>query len=155
MDIHILAVGHRMPEWVTRGYEEYARRMPRHCRMVLREIAPGSRTKGADIARALKAEGDRLLAAIPPGAQVIALERQGRTIDTATLAGELKRWLDSGTVPVFLVGGPEGLHGDCLARANVTWSLSALTMAHPIVRVVLAEQMYRAWSIVAKLPYHR
>ena len=155
MEIHILAVGSRMPEWVERGYREYAKRMPKHCRLDLREIPAGRRTKGADIARALQEEGARLLAAVPPGTHVVALERRGRPIDTASLAAELRRWLDSGTEPVFLIGGPEGLHSDCLARANATWSLSALTMAHPVVRVVLAEQLYRAWSIVAGLPYHR
>ena len=155
MNIHILAVGNRMPDWVERGYLEYAKRMPRHCRLVLREIGPGRRSKGADVNRAVKEEGARLLAAVPPGARIIALERGGNTIDTAMLARELKRWLDAGVEPAVLIGGPEGLHADCLARATATWSLSALTLAHPVVRVVLAEQFYRAWSILNNLPYHR
>jgi len=155
MDIRILAVGSRMPEWVERGYQEYAKRMPRHCRLVLREIAAGRRTKGSDVNRAVQEEGARLLAAVPPGAYVVALERSGRTIDTAALAAELKHWLDTGAEPVFLIGGPEGLHRDCLAQASANWSLSALTLAHPVVRVVLAEQLYRAWSILNNLPYHR
>ena len=155
MQIHIIAVGERMPAWVEAGYAEYAKRLPHECRLVLREIPAGKRTKGADLARLTRDEGARQLAAIPAGARVVALDVTGRALDTATLAGRLERQLSEGRDLALLIGGPEGLAGECLQRADERWSLSALTLAHPLVRVVLAEQLYRAWSIINKLPYHR
>lgn len=155
MHIHLLAVGTRMPAWVQAGFDEYAKRMPPHMRLELREIRSGPRGKGADIARLMQEEGEQLCAAIPKGAYVVALDRQGRELDTEALAAELKAQMSRGGDLAFLVGGPEGLSPDCLARANVRWSLSRLTLAHPLVRVVFAEQIYRAWSILNNLPYHR
>ena len=155
MQIHIIAVGDRMPEWIEAGYREYARRLPRECRLVLHEIYAGRRTKGVDLRRLIEQEGSRQLAAIPRGARVIALDRSGKQMDTETLAVELKKRLAGGENMALLVGGPEGLAPDCLARADESWALSRLTLAHPVVRVVLAEQLYRAWSIIQHLPYHR
>jgi len=155
MQIHIIAVGDRMPEWIEAGYREYARRLPRECRLVLHEISAGRRTKGVDLRRLIEREGSRQLAAIPRGARVIALDRSGKQMDTETLAVELKKRLAGGENMALLVGGPEGLAPDCLARADESWALSRLTLAHPVVRVVLAEQLYRAWSIIQHLPYHR
>ena len=155
MQIHIIAVGDRMPEWIEAGYHEYARRLPRECRLVLHEISAGRRTKGVDLRRLIEQEGSRQLAAIPRGARVIALDRSGKQMDTETLAVELKKRLAGGENMALLVGGPEGLAPDCLARADESWALSRLTLAHPVVRVVLAEQLYRAWSIIQHLPYHR
>ena len=155
MQIHIIAVGDRMPEWIEAGYREYARRLPRECRLVLHEISAGRRTKGVDFRRLIEQEGSRQLAAIPRGARVIALDRSGKQMDTETLAVELKKRLAGGENMALLVGGPEGLAPDCLARADESWALSRLTLAHPVVRVVLAEQLYRAWSIIQHLPYHR
>lgn len=144
-----------MPSWVTSGYEEYARRMPRHCDIRLHEINAGHRGKNADLARINREEGERLLAAIPAGARVIALERSGRSKTTENLATALDGWMLEGRDAAFLIGGPEGLSQACQQRADEIWSLSGMTMAHPVVRVVLAEQLYRAWSIHAGLPYHR
>jgi len=155
MQIHLIAVGDRMPAWVEVGYEEYAKRLPRECRLTLREIPAGKRTKGADLKRLIEQEGARQLAAIPAGSGVIALDRTGRQMDTEQLAAELKKRLAGGQDLALLVGGPEGLASECLKRADDRWSLSALTLAHPVVRVVLAEQLYRAWSILNNLPYHR
>jgi len=155
MQIHIIAVGDRMPEWIEAGYREYARRLPRECRLVLHEISAGRRTKGADLRRLIEHEGARQLAAVPSGARVIALDRTGRQMDTEVLAAELKKRLAGGENMALLIGGPEGLAPDCLERADETWALSRLTLAHPVVRVVLAEQLYRAWSIIQHLPYHR
>ena len=155
MQIHIIAVGDRMPEWIEAGYHEYARRLPRECRLVLHEISAGRRTKGVDFRRLIEQEGSRQLAAIPPGARVITLDRTGKQMDTETLAAALKKRLASGENMALLIGGPEGLAPDCLARADESWALSRLTLAHPVVRVVLAEQLYRAWSIIQHLPYHR
>ncbi len=155
MQIHIIAIGDRMPEWVEAGYREYAKRLPRECRLVLHEIPAGRRAKGADLRRLIEQEGARQLAAIPAGARVAALDRTGKQLDTEALAEELKRRLAGGENLALLVGGPEGLAPACLERANERWALSKLTLAHPVVRVVLAEQLYRAWSIVRNLPYHR
>ncbi len=155
MQIHLIAVGDRMPAWVEAGYEEYAKRLPRECRLTLREIPAGKRTKGADLRRLIEQEGARQLAAIPAGVRVVALDRTGRQMDTEQLAVELKKRLAGGQDLALLVGGPEGLAPACLKRADDKWSLSLLTLAHPVVRVVLAEQLYRAWSILNNLPYHR
>jgi 23S rRNA (pseudouridine1915-N3)-methyltransferase len=155
MQIHLVAVGQRMPEWVEAGFGEYARRLPRECRLTLREIPAGRRTKGADLKRLIEQEGARQLAAAPAGARVVALDRTGRQMNTEQLAAELKKRLAGGRDLVLLVGGPEGLSAECLKRADETWSLSLLTLAHPVVRVVVAEQIYRAWSILKGLPYHR
>lgn len=155
MQIHLIAVGERMPAWVEAGYGEYAKRMPRECRLVLREMPAGRRAKGADLKRLIEQEGARQLAAIPTGCRVVALDRGGRQMDTEQLATELKKRLAGGQDLALLIGGPEGLAPGCLKRADETWSLSKLTLAHPVVRVVVAEQIYRAWSIIKGLPYHR
>ena len=155
MQIALIAVGERMPAWVTAGFEEYAKRLPHHCRLLLREIPAGRRTKGADVARLMEEEGSRLLAAVPKNSRIIALDRQGREINTEALAAELKLQMSRGEDLALLVGGPEGLSSECLARAQARWSLSQLTLAHPLVRVLVAEQIYRAWSILNNLPYHR
>ena len=155
MHIHVIAIGERRPEWVSAGFDDYARRMPPQLGLRLVEATARRRTKGADLARIARDEGERLLAAVPAGARAVALERTGRMLTTADLARELERALGSGRDLALLIGGPEGLSPECLARADDRWSLSALTLAHPLVRVVLAEQLYRAWSILAHLPYHR
>ncbi len=155
MQIHIIAVGDRMPAWVDAGVKEYAKRLPPSMRLRLLDVRAGRRTKGADLARLLRAEGERIVAATPPAAHVIALERTGRSLDTAELARALAAHMRAGKDVAFWIGGPEGLPSECRARAAEQWSLSALTLAHPLVRVVLAEQLYRAWSILNNLPYHR
>jgi 23S rRNA (pseudouridine1915-N3)-methyltransferase len=155
MQIHIIAIGERMPDWVEAGYTEYARRLPHECRLVLREIPAGKRGKGADLARLMRDEGARQLAALPSGCRVVALDRSGREMDTEQLATRLEKQLAEGRDLALLIGGPEGLAESCLAAAHERWSLSKLTLAHPLVRVVLAEQLYRAWSIINSLPYHR
>lgn len=155
MIVHVLAIGERMPEWVQTGFEEYARRLPREFRLVLKEIPAGRRTKGADLERIKEEEGERLIAAVPKGARVVALDRGGRGHDTAALAARLRAQMGEGEDLALLIGGPEGLSDACLAQSAERWSLSALTLAHPVVRVVLAEQLYRAWTIISIHPYHR
>ncbi len=155
MQIHIIAVGERMPAWVDAAYGEYAKRLPHECRLTLREVPAGKRTKGADLARLTRDEGARQLAVSPAGARIVALDRGGREQDTRQLAERLENQLATGQDLVLLIGGPEGLAPECLAAAHERWSLSKLTLAHPVVRVVLAEQLYRAWSILKNLPYHR
>ncbi|MCP4126018.1 MAG: 23S rRNA (pseudouridine(1915)-N(3))-methyltransferase RlmH [Gammaproteobacteria bacterium] len=155
MNIHLISIGTRMPKWVEQGFAEYAKRMPAECALKLVEITPGHRGKGADIARAVRDEGERMLKAIPRDCHIIALEVKGREWSTEQLAGKLTDWMGSGRDLVLLVGGPEGLADSCRQRADMLWSLSPLTMPHPLVRVVLAEQLYRAWSLMRNHPYHR
>jgi 23S rRNA (pseudouridine1915-N3)-methyltransferase len=155
MRIHLLAVGTRMPVWVTEGYQEYAKRLPRECELVLKEIAPAKRGKNPDIARLCEEEGERLLAALPRDAEVVALDLSGRPWSTPVLAQNLKGWLAGGRDVALLVGGPDGLAPACLARANQAWCLSNLTFPHPVVRIIVAEQVYRAWSLLNNHPYHR
>jgi 23S rRNA (pseudouridine1915-N3)-methyltransferase len=155
MNIHLISVGNRMPRWVQEGYQEYARRMPAECTLRLQEIAPGHRTKGADIRRTVREEGERMLKAIPKGCRVLALDVGGKPWSTEQLADQLGGWMAGGQDLALLVGGPEGLADSCRQRADSHWSLSPLTLPHPLVRVVLAEQLYRAWSILRNHPYHR
>ncbi len=155
MNIHLIAVGQRMPGWVSEGYQEYAKRLPAETRLQLVEIAPGHRGKGADLARAMRDEGQRMLAAVPRQALVVALEVGGRSWSTEQLSQQMAQWLGQGRDVALLVGGPEGLASDCLAVAQQRWSLSPLTLPHPLVRVVVAEQLYRAWTLLRGHPYHR
>ncbi len=155
MDIHLISIGNKMPRWVNEGYHEYAKRMPGECRLKLMEITPGRRGKGADVKRAIKDEGERMLAAIPKGALVVALDVKGKAWNTEQLAERVNDWMQSGRPIALLIGGPEGLYEQCLAAADLKWSLSSMTFPHPLVRVIMAEQLYRAWTILANHPYHR
>lgn len=155
MQISLIAVGQRMPGWVTQGYEEYARRMPPECQLQLVEIPLVKRSKGSDVARLIDKEGEQMLAAIKKDSQVVAMEVTGRDWSTADLAGQLANWMQSGRNVALLVGGPEGLAPACQARAGQKWSLSRLTLPHPLVRIVVAEQLYRAMSILKNHPYHK
>ena len=155
MRIKLLAVGTKMPAWVEQGVNEYSKRLPPEIKFEIKEIPLGKRGKGADIKRAIAAEGQQMLALIPAADKVIALEVTGRNWGTEKLAGELQQWQREGDNITLLVGGPDGLASECQARANQQWSLSALTLPHPLVRIVLAEQLYRAWAINNNHPYHR
>lgn len=155
MRINLIAVGTRMPAWVEAGYREYARRMPRECSLTLTEIPSGRRSKAQPVERAVGEEGKRMLAAIDDRHRVVALDVGGCSWSTEQLAVELGDWLQDGRDVSLLVGGPDGLAADCLARAARRWSLSPLTLPHPLVRVVLAEQLYRAWTLNNGHPYHR
>ena len=155
MRILLVAIGTRMPKWVEEAFSEYANRMPKHCRLELVEIAAKKRGKNADTARILRDEGIALKQAIPQGALSIALDRRGKHINTEDLAAAMQNWIDENRDVALLVGGPEGIDEACMQQAEQKWSLSMLTFAHPLVRVMVAEQMYRAWSIISNLPYHR
>lgn len=155
MRIHLIAVGNRMPAWVSEAYQEYAKRLPRECALKLVEIAPGKRGANADVKRIVRDEGERMLAALPRDCQVIALEVGGKPWSTPQLATQLEGWMHSGRDTALLVGGPEGMDAACRERADQRWSLSDLTLPHPLVRVILAEQIYRAWSVMVGHPYHR
>ena len=155
MKIKLLAVGTKMPTWVTQGYDEYARRMPSDMQLEIQELSLGFRGKGADLKRAIGKEGEQMLAAIPPQDQVIALDVLGTPWSTLQLAKQCGDWRMAGHNVTLLVGGPDGLAPACLARADQRWSLSPLTLPHPLVRVLLAEQIYRAWSVLNNHPYHK
>lgn len=155
MRIHIVAVGQRMPSWVDQACNEYFKRMPAYARVELHEVPAPKRTKGADRGRVLREECERIRAATPLDCRAIALERTGRPIDSEQLACSLRSWFSEARDVALWIGGPDGLAPECLRRAGERWSLSALTLAHPVARVLLAEQLYRAWSIVGNLPYHR
>jgi len=144
-----------MPAWVSAGYAEYADRMPADYRVHLIEITAEKRTKNADIPKICAIEESKVRSSIPKGSYCIALDRIGKTPDTKTLAKRLQTWHDNQQEICFVIGGPEGLSQDFLKDADEIWSLSAMTLPHPLVRIVLSEQIYRAWSITINHPYHR
>lgn len=155
MKLYIVAVGKNMPAWVSAGFLEYIRRLPADYETRLIEISAEKRTKKADIQKIIATEETKIKAAIPKNALCIALDRMGKTISTEALAENLQTWHDNQEIIYFVIGGPEGLSKNFLNKANAIWSLSALTLPHPLVRVVLAEQLYRAWSMNVNHPYHR
>jgi 23S rRNA (pseudouridine1915-N3)-methyltransferase len=155
MQIHLIAIGQRLDAWVNQGYDEFARRLPPECRLHLVELAPNKRTKNTDINRAIQDEGERLIAAIPPRARVFALDVTGKQWTTPQLARHMSEWMSDGRDIVLLVGGPDGLSDQCRSMAESCISLSPLTFPHPLVRIIIAEQIYRAWSILKGHPYHR
>ena len=144
-----------MPNWVKTGYEDYAKRLPRECELLLKEIPLGQRGKNCDTARTIRDEGERINAAIPAGSHVVALDVRGKMLTTPELAVTLNRWQEIGKAITLVVGGPDGLAESIIAKAAETWGLSPLTFPHPLVRIIVAEQLYRAWSILHNHPYHR
>ncbi len=155
MLIRLLAIGTKMPSWVEEGYKDYAKRFPSSCQLELVEIPAAKRTKNSVIERLIEEEGDKLLAAIKPGNQVIALDVKGQMWNTEQLAAQIKNWQSGRRNVDLLIGGPDGMSNRCLQKAEMKWSLSPLTLPHPLVRIILAEQLYRANSILQNHPYHR
>jgi 23S rRNA (pseudouridine1915-N3)-methyltransferase len=157
--LHIITVGHKPQAWVAAGFEEYARRMPRSSRVDLIEIKPAPRShqnpSQASIARVLAEEKSRILAAMPSGCVKIALDERGKQLSTAQLAGRLDGWMQGGHDVAFVIGSADGLDRDLKAGADLLLSLSAMTLPHALVRVLLAEQLYRAVSLIQSHPYHR
>jgi 23S rRNA (pseudouridine1915-N3)-methyltransferase len=155
MQIYLIAIGQRMDAWVKQAYDEFAKRLPHECRLQLIEVPANKRTKNTDLQRVIKEEGERLLAAIPSNSLVYALDSAGHQWSTEQLAGQLEQWLVDGRDIALLIGGPDGLSEQCKSRADASLSLSKLTFPHPLVRIIIAEQIYRAWSILKGHPYHR
>lgn len=155
MKARLIAVGENAPSWVAEGFAEYQKRLSHWLPLELAEVAPGMRGKGRDAARAMADEGGRVQAALPRGAWVIALDGRGKTWSSEQLAGRLEHWRQQGRDLAFLIGGPEGHSPEVLAAADERWSLGPLTLPHMLVRLVLAEQLYRACSLLANHPYHR
>ncbi|AZR93865.1 23S rRNA (pseudouridine(1915)-N(3))-methyltransferase RlmH [Bordetella trematum] len=155
MKLIVAAVGTRMPEWVLTAWDDYAKRLPADCALELREIKPEPRTSGKTPAQMMAAEARRIEAALPAGARRIALDERGRDLTTMALSQQLEKWRGDGRDVALLVGGPDGLDAGLKASCDGLIRLSSLTLPHPMVRVLLAEQLYRAWAILNNHPYHR
>ncbi|BBU27103.1 ribosomal RNA large subunit methyltransferase H [Burkholderia sp. THE68] len=155
MKLVILAVGHKMPDWITNGFDEYAKRMPPELRIELKEIKPEQRSSGRNAESVMAAEKQRIEAALPKNARVVALDERGRDWTTMQLANALPAWQQDGRDVAFVIGGADGLDPAVKSRAELMLRISSLTLPHGMVRVLLAEQLYRAWSITQNHPYHR
>lgn len=155
MNIYLIAVGTKMPDWVTKGYQEYAQRLPVKCALVLKEITAEKRLKNSNIAAITDKECEKIKAAIPSNCRVVALDVKGQSWSTEKLASRMQDWMMGGQDVALLIGGPDGLSPELLSMAQEKWSLSALTFPHPLVRVILAEQIYRAYTVTENHPYHR
>lgn len=154
MKLRLVAVGTRMPVWVTAGFEDYAGRLPRELKLELVELPLAARGKNADLERAKHSEGERLLDRSRDSHRV-TLDERGAAWTSTDLATRLRAWMQNGRDVCFLIGGPDGHSAHVQESADERWSLSKLTLPHALVRVVVAEQIYRAWSLTANLPYHR
>lgn len=155
MHIRLIAVGGRQPAWVTQAFDAYARRMPRQWQFRLDVVGTARRTIDGDAVKAKAAEGRKVLQKLESTEQVIALDEHGRQWSTVELAKRLRDWQAAGSDLAFVIGGPDGIAEDCLARADRHWSLSRLTLPHGLARVLVAEQLYRASTVIAGHPYHR
>ncbi len=144
-----------MPGWVADGVRTYQKRLPRHLKLEFRDFPPVQRTAGMTAERAMAREGEQMLKVLPDAAYLVALDERGQQWSSADLAGRLEAWMASQPNVFFMIGGADGLAAACKQRADSTWSLSTLTLPHSLVRVVLAEQIYRAWTLVQGHPYHR
>lgn len=155
MQLVIVSVGTKMPAWVDAAFDEYAKRMPPECRVILKEIRPVERTGGKTAESAMQQERGRIEAALPKGARIIALDERGKDLTTMQLSQQLTQWQQDGRDVALIIGGADGLDADFKTRADGLLRLSSLTLPHGMVRVLLAEQLYRAWSITQNHPYHR
>jgi 23S rRNA (pseudouridine1915-N3)-methyltransferase len=155
MKLIIVTVGHKMPDWITTGFNEYAKRMPRESKIELLEIKPEPRTTGKTTLQIMEAEAQRILHALPAHCRKIALDEHGATPTTKQLASQMKDWMNEGNDVAFIIGGADGLHDSVKQTAGQLMALSAFTLPHAFVRVLLAEQLYRAHSLMHNHPYHR
>lgn len=155
MKLLIVSVGHRMPDWITAGFNEYAKRMPREAKIELLEIKPEPRSTGRTTAQIMEAEAQRILAALPQNCLRIALDERGVQPTTKQLAAQMQDWMRGGRDVAFIIGGADGLHESVKRAAQQMMALSALTLPHAFVRVLLAEQLYRTHSLLHNHPYHR
>jgi len=155
MQLTALAIGTRMPAWVDEGVGTYIKRLPRHIAFSIQELAPAQRSAGSTVAKQKTTEGERILKALPEPCYCVALDERGKSWSSKDLAGQLEGWLGNHGRVSFMIGGADGLAAACTERADRIWSLSSLTLPHALVRVVLAEQIYRAWTLLQGHPYHR
>ena len=155
MKARLIAVGERAPDWVASGFSDYQKRLSHWLPLELVEVPAGIRGKGRDAARATADEGGRVLAALPKSAFVVTLDGRGKPYSSEQLAERVEAWRQQGRDLAFLIGGPEGHSPDVIAAADESWALGPLTLPHMLVRLVVAEQLYRACSLLANHPYHR
>ncbi|MAF02194.1 23S rRNA (pseudouridine(1915)-N(3))-methyltransferase RlmH [Herbaspirillum huttiense] len=155
MQLVIAAVGHKMPAWIETGFQEYAKRMPPECRIILKEIKPVERSGSRTAETVMAQEREKIEAALPKGARVIALDERGRDWTSVQLSQQLEQWQQDGRDVAFVIGGADGLDPGFKAGADTLIRISSMTLPHGMVRVMLAEQLYRAWSITQNHPYHR
>ncbi|WP_319380826.1 23S rRNA (pseudouridine(1915)-N(3))-methyltransferase RlmH [Thiomicrorhabdus sp.] len=155
MVIHFITVGQKMPKWVQEGYQEYAKRMPKACGLNLIELPMAPRGKTGSVEQYKADEARRILAAVPKGARMMVLDEHGKQVTTLQLAEQMEGWLGGGQDIALIVGGPDGLDASLLQQAQWKWGLSKLTLPHPMVRILVAEQLYRAWTVIQNHPYHR
>ncbi|MCH8529697.1 MAG: 23S rRNA (pseudouridine(1915)-N(3))-methyltransferase RlmH [Saccharospirillum sp.] len=155
MKLRIIAVGPKMPAWVNEAVAEYSKRLPRDLPLEWQPIALGNRGRNASAEVAMRQEGESMLATIKETDWVVALDLGGKAWSTENLAEQLEQWRLQARDLAILIGGPDGLDPRCLSRADQRWSLSNLTLPHPLVRVLLVEQVYRAWTITQHHPYHK
>lgn len=153
--MNIISIGEKMPPWVNQGTQSYLQRIRGNCSASLVEISAKKRSKNADISRILQHEGGAILKHISNDARLICLDRPGKAYDSLEVADKIREWQQLGQTVAFAIGGPEGLDPAVMQRADETWTLSKMTFTHHVARVMLAEQLYRAWSITQGLPYHR
>ena len=155
MKIILLAVGTKMPGWVQEGFNDYQKRFPSEMKLVLEEIPPVKRNCKGSEEKAKELEAKLILEALPKKAYIIALDERGKQYTSLEMGQKVGSWQSLGMDVVLIVGGPNGLTDEIRQKANEMWSLSKLTLPHPLVRVFLAETIYRGYSIYANLPYHR
>ncbi len=155
MRLRVIAVGTRMPAWVDSAVTDYSARLPADLAVEWREIRAEARGASGSPAVWLQREAERIEAAIPQGAWRVVLDERGRDVDTRQLAQRLSQWRERAAPVALLIGGPDGLASELKQGANENLRLSSLTLPHPLVRVLLAEQLFRAWSILTGHPYHR
>ena len=155
MRLKIITAGSKMPAWVEQGYQHYAKRLPKNILPSLVQVPLGPRSKNIPIQKAIDKEGELILSEVVDSDQVIVLDVKGKPWSTGQLANNLSRWCLEGVDYSFLIGGPDGLAMACLERAQLHWSLSPLTLPHPLVRIIVIEQLYRAWTIMNNHPYHK
>lgn len=154
MKLRLLSITHKLPAWVSAGYQDYAKRLPHHFLECV-DVAAEKRTLNCDISRIRERESNKLLAQTKPNTEVITLDMKGKGLTTEQLAQQLSDWQTRSQTVNFLVGGPDGLSHSCLQKANWSWSLSPLTFPHFLVRIIIVEQIYRAYSLLVGHPYHR
>lgn len=155
MKLLIVSVGHKMPDWIATGFNEYAKRMPREAKIELLELKPEPRSSGKTTGQIMEAEAQRILAVLPQHCLRIALDERGAQPTTRQLATQMQDWMREGVDVAFIIGGADGLHPSIKQGAQRLMALSALTLPHALVRVLLAEQLYRAYSLMHNHPYHR
>ena len=155
MKLIIVSVGHKMSSWISTGFNDYAKRMPREAKIELVEIKPESRNTGKTVQQIMAAEAQRILTALPQNCLSIVLDEKGTLPTTLQLTDQMKKWMHAGCDVAFIIGGADGLHASVKQAAQQQMALSSLTLPHAMVRVLLAEQLYRAYSMMHNHPYHR